>query len=303
MAASLGRFLLGPPAPIIGALAAAQLLAAYVPGLMFGFLLVAVASGFLFLSRPYQETSTILASAWVIYALVVLVLNSDVAAALLPLIYLLTPALLGLILRRSGSLSLMILGGYAFGWLMALLLGSNIPGLEAGLTAAAEKFQELATEAGQPEPLVGMFGELVMRAGMELVMASTMTLLILLLFVARSLQGITNGQPTFRSEFRAVRYGYAAAVLFFGVLLAVWWQPDSALLMGLMLTLLMVFLFPGIALAHRLSDLIRYPLAVLVPFYVLLLGVHQMFLFVATVGAVDNLLELSRRMLPDSSSR
>jgi len=298
---SLGRFLLGPPAPIIGVLLAAQLLAAYVPGLMFGFLFAAMAAAFLALTRAPRETVTILAASWLFYALIVMLLNNDITAAFMPLMYLLAPAVLAIILRHS-SLSLAILGGYTLGWLIGVLLGSSIPGLEAGLIAAAEEFRHLAAETGQPEPLVGMFGELVERAGMELVMASTMTLLILLLFLARSLQGIAAGQPAFRAEFRAIRYGHAAGLLFFAILLAVWWHPESAWLTGLMLTLLMVFLFPGVALVHRISDIVRYPLMVLVPFYVLLLGVHHMFLFVATAGAVDDLLGLSRRLLPSSST-
>ncbi len=302
MAAALGRFLLGPPAPIIGVLVTAQLLAVYVPGLLLGFLVVAVASAFVFLSRPYQEAGSILAISWALYALAMVVLMDDVSAAFLPLAYLLTPAVLALILRQSGSLALAILSGYGFGWAAAVLLGSSIPGLEQGLAEAAERWGEMAGEARQPEPVIAMFETMIVRAGMELVMASTMTLLVLLLFTARSLQGVTSGKPTFRAEFRALRYGYAAGLAFFAVLLSLWWQPHSAWLMGLMLTLLMVFVFSGIALAHRVADRIRHPLVLLVPFYVLLIGLHQVFLLVATIGAVDNVTTLSRRLMPDSGA-
>ena len=292
----------GPPAPIIGGLVLLQLLAMHVPLLLFGILLAGVLAAFLMLVRLPREAALILALSGIIYAALSYLITSDVKGILAPLIFLGTPALLGAILRLSGSLSLAILCGFAGGWIGAQILGWMPLNLEAAWVAALESFRQTATEAGRAEPFAGLTAEWLSQVGPEIVMASLALMSTLLLLLARKWESALQEAPFFRLEFLATRYGRVADIAFFAVIIAGWVFPNP-LMLGLSLTLIAAFLFPGIATVHRLGDRVSRPLFILIPFYFLLMMYPLMLLLTATLGAAADLIGWGRRSAgtPDSS--
>ena len=299
MLAALGRVLRGPPLPIVGGLILLQALAMHVPVLLFGILLAGIVAAFLVLMRPLREAALILALSGVAYAALGFLLSNGASALLIPLIFLGTPALLAAILRLSDSLSLAILCGFLGAWIGAKVLGWLPLELDQAWATALESVRQAAVEAGRPEPFGGLSTEWLGLIGTEVVMASLALLSTLLLLLARVWQSTLAEPSFFAQEFRATRYGRAADVIFLITLMAAWWFP-SPFMLGLSLTLITAFLFPGIATVHRLADRIRYRLAVLIPFYVLLLSVQEVLLIVATLGAVEDLLGWRRRAAGDN---
>ena len=294
MLAVLGRILQGPPIPVIGGLALLQLLAMHVPALLFGMLFAGIAAAFLILIRPLREAAVILAASGAVCALIGYLIANDSMAFLSPLVFLGTPALLATILRLSGSLSLAILCGFIGAWLGSQILGWLPLDLETTWIAALESVRQTTVEAGRTEPFGDLSVEWLSLVGTEVVMASLVLLSSLLLLLARTWQSALAEESFFSAEFRAMRYDRIADIVFLLVLAATWWNPIPFML-GLTLTLIMAFMFPGIATVHRLSDRIRYPLAMLIPFYVLLLSLQEMILIVATFGAAEDLIGWSRR--------
>lgn len=294
MLAALGRTLQGPPLPIVGGLILLQALAMHVPVLLFGILLAGIVAAFLILVRPLREAALILALSGIAYAALGFLLLNDTSALLVPLIFLGTPALLAAILRLSDSLSLAILCGFLGAWVGAKVLGWLPLDLDQAWAATLESVRQATLEAGRPEPFRGLSMEWLSLIGTEVVMASLALLSTLLLLLARTWQSGLGETPFFGQEFRATRYGRVADIVFLVTLLAAWWFP-SPFMLGLSLTLITAFLFPGIATVHRLADRIRYRLAVLIPFYILLLSLQEMLLIVATLGAVEDLLGWRRR--------
>lgn len=295
MLASLGRFLQGPPAPVLTALTLMQLLAMHVPMLLFGILLVSIAAAFLALARPLREAALLLALSGAAYALLAYLLTQDPAAALAPLAYLGAPLLLAGILRQSQSLALAILGGFAFGWLSAVVLGWLPAGIDASWGMQLEQAREAARAAGQPEPFPQVPVALLDRIGTELVMASMLLLFALMTLLARAWQSALQDEPFFGTEFRAMRYGRAADAAFLAIAALAWLLPET-LMLGLALTLVIAFLFPASALMHRMARCLRYPMMVLAPYYVLLLTLQEMAPIAATLGAAADLLGLDRRL-------
>ncbi|MCY4610379.1 MAG: hypothetical protein OXC38_01500 [Gammaproteobacteria bacterium] len=294
MLAALGRILQGPPLPIVGGLILLQALAMHVPVLLFGILFAGIVAAFLMLMRPLREAALILALSGIAYAALGYLLANDSSALLIPLLFLGTPALLAAILRLSDSLSLAILCGFIGAWIGAKVLGLLPLDLDQAWAAALESVRQAALEAGRPEPFGGLSAEWLGLIGTEVVMASLALLSTLLLLLARTWQSALSETPFFAQEFRATRYGRIADIVFLATVVATWWFPEPFML-GLSLTLVTAFLFPGIATVHRLADRIRYRLAVLIPFYILLLSLQEVPLIVATLGAVEDLLGWHRR--------
>ncbi len=294
MLAALGRILQGPPLPIVGGLILLQALAMHVPVLLFGILFAGIVAAFLMLMRPLREAALILALSGIAYAALGYLLANDSSALLIPLLFLGTPALLAAILRLSDSLSLAILCGFIGAWIGAKVLGLLPLDLDQAWAAALESVRQAALEAGRPEPFGGLSAEWLGLIGTEVVMASLALLSTLLLLLARTWQSALSETPFFAQEFRATRYGRIADIVFLATVVATWWFPEPFML-GLSLTLVTAFLFPGIATVHRLADRIRYRLAVLIPFYILLLSLQEVLLIVATLGAVEDLLGWHRR--------
>ena len=294
MLAALGRILQGPPLPIVGGLVLLQALAMHVPMLLFSILLAGVVAAFLMLVRPLREAALILALSGIAYAALGFLLSNGTSSFLIPLIFLGTPALLASILRLSGSLSLAILCGFIGAWIGAKVLGWLPLDLDQAWAAALESIRHAALEAGRPEPFRGLSTEWLSLIGTEVVMASLALLSTLLLLLARTWQSALAETPFFAQEFRATRYGRVADVVFLLAILVTWWFP-SPFMLGLSLTLIPAFLFPGIATVHRLTDRMRYRLAVLIPFYILLMSLQEVLLIVATLGAVEDLLGWRRR--------
>ena len=294
MLAALGRILQGPPIPIVGGLILLQALAMHVPVLLFGILFAGIVAAFLMLMRPPREAALILALSGIAYAALSYLLANDSSAFLIPLLFLGTPALLAAILRLSGSLSLAILCGFIGAWIGAKVLGLLPLDLGQAWAAALESVRQAALEAGRPEPFGGLSTEWLGLIGTEVVMASLALLSTLLLLLARTWQSTLSETPFFAQEFRATRYGRIADIVFLVTVVAAWWFPEPFML-GLALTLITAFLFPGIATVHRLADRIRYRLAMLIPFYILLLSLQEVLLIVATLGAVEDLLGWHRR--------
>lgn len=301
MLAALGRILQGPPLPVIGGLILLQALAMHVPMLLFGILLAGIVAAFLILVRPLREAALILALSGIAYAALSFLISDNASAFLIPLIFLGTPALLAAILRLSGSLSLAILCGFLGAWVGAKVLGWLPLELDQAWAATLESVRQAATEAGRPEPFRGLSTEWLGLIGTEVVMASLALLSTLLLLLARAWQSTLSEPSFFAQEFRATRYGRVADIIFLVTLFAAWWFPNPFML-GLSLTLVTAFLFPGIATVHRLADRIRYRLAVLIPFYVLLLSLQEMLLIVATLGAAEDLLGWRRRAAGNNDS-
>lgn len=295
MLASLGRFLQGPPAPVLTALTLMQLLAMHVPMLLFGILLVSIAAAFLALARPLREAALLLGLSGGAYALLAYLLTQDAAVALAPLAYLGAPLLLAGILRQSQSLALAILGGFVCGWLSAIVLGWLPAGIDANWSMQLEQAREAARAAGQPEPFPQVPLALLDRIGTELVMASMLLLFALMTLLARAWQSALQDEPFFGTEFRAMRYGRAADATFLAIAVLAWLLPET-LMLGLALTLVIAFLFPASALMHRMARCLRYPLMVLAPYYVLLLTLQEMAPIAATLGAAADLLGLDRRL-------
>ncbi len=295
MLAGLGRFLQGPPAPVLTALTLLQLLAMHVPMLLFGILFVSIAAAFLALVRPLREAAMLLALSGGAYALLAYVLTQEATVALAPLAYLGAPLLLAGILRQSNSLALAILGGFVLGWLSAILLGWLPAGIDANWSVQLEQAREAARAAGQPEPFPQVPLALLDRVGTELVMASMLLLFVLMTLLARAWQSALQDEPFFGTEFRAMRYGRAADAAFLAIAALAWLLPESIML-GLALTLIIAFLFPASALMHRMARCLRYPMMALAPYYVLLLIVQEMAPIAATLGAAADLLGLSRRL-------
>ena len=295
MLASLGRFLQGPPAPVLTALTLMQLLAMHVPMLLFGILLVSIAAAFLALARPLREAALLLGLSGGAYALLAYLLTQDAAVALAPLAYLGAPLLLAGILRQSQSLALAILGGFVCGWLSAIVLGWLPAGIDANWSMQLEQAREAARAAGQPEPFPQVPLALLDRIGTELVMASMLLLFALMTLLARAWQSALQDEPFFGAEFRAMRYGRAADATFLAIAVLAWLLPET-LMLGLALTLVIAFLFPASALMHRMARCLRYPLMVLAPYYVLLLTLQEMAPIAATLGAAADLLGLDRRL-------
>lgn len=294
MLAALGRILQGPPLPIVGGLILLQALAMHVPVLLFGILFAGIVAAFLMLMRPLREAALILALSGIAYAALGYLFANDSSAFLIPLLFLGTPALLAAILRLSDSLSLAILCGFIGAWIGAKVLGLLPLDLDQAWAAALESVRQAALEAGRPEPFGGLSTEWLGLIGTEVVMASLALLSTLLLLLARTWQSALSETPFFAQEFRATRYGRIADIVFLATVVATWWFPEPFML-GLSLTLVTAFLFPGIATVHRLADRIRYRLAVLIPFYILLLSLQEVLLIVATLGAVEDLLGWHRR--------
>ncbi len=294
MLAALGRILQGPPLPIVGGLILLQALAMHVPVLLFGILFAGIVAAFLMLMRPLREAALILALSGIAYAALGYLLANDSSALLIPLLFLGTPALLAAILRLSDSLSLAILCGFIGAWIGAKVLGLLPLDLDQAWAAALESVRQAALEAGRPEPFGGLSAEWLGLIGTEVVMASLALLSTLLLLLARTWQSALSETPFFAQEFRATRYGRIADIVFLATVVATWWFPEPFML-GLSLTLVTAFLFPGIATVHRLADRIRYRLAVLIPFYILLLSLQEVLLIVATLGAAEDLLGWHRR--------
>ena len=294
MLAALGRILQGPPLPIVGGLILLQALAMHVPVLLFGILFAGIVAAFLMLMRPLREAALILALSGIAYAALGYLLANDSSALLIPLLFLGTPALLAAILRLSDSLSLAILCGFIGAWIGAKVLGLLPLDLDQAWAAALESVRQAALEAGRPEPFGGLSAEWLGLIGTEVVMASLALLSTLLLLLARTWQSALSETPFFAQEFRATRYGRIADIVFLATVVATWWFPEPFML-GLSLTLVTAFLFPGIATVHRLADRIRYRLALLIPFYILLLSLQEVLLIVATLGAVEDLLGWHRR--------
>ncbi len=294
MLAALGRILQGPPIPIIGGLTLLQLLAMHLPLLLFGILFAGIAAAFLMLVRPPRDAAMILAVSGIAYAAVTYLLAGDLTAFLSPLAFLGIPALLAAILRLSDSLSLAILGGFVGAWVGAQVLGWLPLDLDKAWVAALEEFRQAALETQGAEPFGGLSTEWLSQVGTETVMASLALLSTLLLLLARKWQSALAETPFFGLEFRATRYGRIADLVFLATILSAWWVP-SPFMLGLSLTLITAFLFPGTATVHRLSDRIRYPLAVLIPFYLLLLSLPEALLATATLGAAEDLIGWGRR--------
>lgn len=289
MLVALGRTLQGPPIPIIAGLALLQLLAMHVPLLLFGTLFAGIAAAFLMLVRPPRETALILILSGIACAGVSYLIAAQALAFLSPLIFLGTPALLATILRLSGSLSLAILCGFVGAWIGAQLLGPLSLDLDAAWISTLETFHQATLEAERAEPFGRLSTEWLGQIGAEVVMASLMLLCTLLLLLARKWQSTLAETPFFGLEFRTIRYGLAADIIFLVTVITAWKFP-SPFMLGLSLILIMAFLFPGIAAIHRLSDRIRYPLAVLIPFYLLLLSLPEVLLVTAIFGAAKDLL-------------
>ena len=299
MLSTLGRILRGPPLPVVGGLILLQAVAMHVPALLFGILIAGVIAAFLILARPLREAALILAAAGVAYAALGLLLLDDASAFLIPLIFLGAPALLASILRLSDSLSLAILCGFMGAWVGAKALGWLPLDIDHALSAALESVRQMAIEAGRPEPFRGLSKEWLGLIGAEMVMASLALLSTLLLLLARGWQSALSEAPFFAREFRATRYGRIADVIFLLILAGTWWAPNPFML-GLSLTLITAFLFPGIATMHRFADRIRYGLAILLPFYVLLLSLQEVLLITAVLGATEDLLGWRRRAAEDN---
>ncbi|MDE0301600.1 MAG: hypothetical protein OXJ38_00115 [Gammaproteobacteria bacterium] len=294
MLVALGRILQGSPIPIIGGLTLLQLLAMHVPLLLFGTLFAGIVAAFLMLVRPPREAALILILSGIACAAISYLIAAHAMAFLSPLIFLGTPALLATILRLSDSLSLAILCGFVGAWIGAQLLGLLSLDLDAAWIAALETFRQAALEAERAEPFGGVSSEWLSQIGAEVVMASLALLSTLLLLLARKWQSTLAETPFFGLEFRATRYGRVADIIFLVTVITAWWIP-SPFMLGLSLTLITAFLFPGIATMHRLSGRIRYPLAVLIPFYLLLLSLPEVLLVTATLGAAEDLLGWGRR--------
>lgn len=294
MLVALGRILQGPPIPIIGGLALLQLLAMHVPLLLFGTLFAGIVAAFLMLVRPPREAALILILSGIACAAISYLISAHAMAFLSPLIFLGTPALLATILRLSDSMSLAILCGFVGAWIGAQLLGLLSLDLDAAWIAALETFRQAALEAERTEPFGGVSAEWLSQIGAEVVMASLALLSTLLLLLARKWQSTLAETPFFGLEFRATRYGRVADIIFLVTVITAWWFP-SPFMLGLSLTLITAFLFPGIATMHRLSDRIRYPLAMLIPFYLLLLSLPEVLLVTATLGAAEDLIGWRRR--------
>ena len=294
MLVALGRILQGSPIPIIGGLTLLQLLAMHVPLLLFGTLFAGIVAAFLMLVRPPREAALILILSGIACAAISYLIAAHAMAFLSPLIFLGTPALLATILRLSDSLSLAILCGFVGAWIGAQLLGLLSLDLDAAWIAALETFRQAALEAERAEPFGGVSSEWLSQIGAEVVMASLALLSTLLLLLARKWQSTLAETPFFGLEFQATRYGRVADIIFLVTVITAWWIP-SPFMLGLSLTLITAFLFPGIATMHRLSGRIRYPLAVLIPFYLLLLSLPEVLLVTATLGAAEDLLGWGRR--------
>lgn len=300
MLAALGRILQGPPLPVVGGLVLLQALAMHVPVLLFGIVLAGIVAAYLMLVRPLREAVLILVLSGIAYAVLGFLLADGASALLIPLIFLGTPALLAAILRLSNSLSLAILCGFMGAWIGAKVLGWLPLDFEEAWTVALESVRQAALEAGRPEPFRGLSPEWLSLIGTEMVMASLALLSTLLLLLARAWQSALSETPFFAQEFRATRYGRVADLIFLVAVVATWWFPNPFML-GLSLTLVAAFLFPGIATVHRQADRIRSRLAVLIPFYVLLLSLQEVVLIVATLGAVADLLGWHRRTAGNNS--
>ena len=294
MLAALGRILQGPPIPIIGGLTLLQLLAMHVPLLLLGTPLAGIAAAFLMLVRPPREAALILILSGIACAVISYLIAAHAMAFLFPLIFLGTPALLATILRLSDSLSLAILGGFIGAWIGAQLLGMLSLNLDEAWIEALETFRQAALEAERAEPFGGLSAEWLRQVGIEVVMTSLALVSTLLLLLARTWQSTLAKTPFFAQEFRATRYGRVADIIFLATIIMAWWVP-SPFMLGLSLTLITAFLFPGAATVHRLSDRIRYPLAVLIPFYLLLLSLPEVLLVTATLGAAEDLIGWGRR--------
>ncbi len=296
MLVSIGRFLQGPQSPILAGLVIAQLLALHVPGLLFLILFVGIVAAFLVLVRPWKEALTLLVLSGLAYAGLSYILIQQPAVLMTPLIYMGAPALLAYILRRSNSLALALLGGFMLGWVCAVLLGTLPMGLELDWQEQTEMFREQAREAGQPDRFANLPLE---RIGLEMMFTSMLVLFSLQLLLARVWQSALAQEPFFGSEYRGLRYGRTADLAFLIILTAAWLLPDS-FLYGLALMLVGAFLFPATALMHRLAKRTRYPLALLTPFYVLMLVRLEMVVLFTTLSAADDLLGLSRRLAGES---
>ena len=266
----------------------------HVPMLLFGILFAGIFAAFMMLARPPREAAMILAWSGIVYAALDFFFSGNTSAFLIPLIFLGTPALLVVILRLSDSLPLAILCGFLGAWVGAKVLGWLPLELDQAWAATLETVRQAATEAGRPEPFGGLSTEWLSLIGTEVVMTSLALLSTLLMLLARTWQSTLAEVPFFAQEFRTIRYGRTADIVFLATLAATWWLPNPFML-GLSVTLITAFLFPGVATVHRLADRIRYRLAVLIPFYVLLLSVQEMLLIVATLGAAEDLLGWRRR--------
>ncbi len=293
MLATLGRFLRGPPFPIVGGLIALQVVAIHVPAMLFGILLAGVAAAFMVLARPPRDATVILAASGMAYAALGEYYLGDPMAALIPLLFLGAPALLAAFLRWTDSLSLAILGGFLGAWAGAHAMDLLPLDLDQ---AWRETLETLRGE--RPEPFRGLPTELLIQIGNELMMASLALLSSLLLLLARRWQSALVETPFFAREFRALHHGRAASAMFLAVL-AMSWAFPTPFMLGLSLCLTAAFLFPGVAAAHRLADRIRYRPAALIPFYVVLLSVQEALLAVAVAGAAGDLLGWRERTAND----
>ena len=291
MLAAFGRMLQGPPLPIIGVLTLLQLVAVQAPVLLFGLFLVGIIAAFLVLTRSLHESGTIVAASAILYTLVRMLFSGDAIGFMIPLIYLVAPASLALILRQSKSLSLAILGGFAGAWAVAVVLGLLPLGLEEFWASTLREVHETASASGAANPFANLPMEWLGGIATTLLMASLALLATLMMLLARAGQSALAEESFFAAEFRAVRYGRIADLGFLLVLAVTvtLWLPEP-FMAGLAVTFIGAFLFPGIAAIHRLSDRISFPLAVLVPFYALLLIVQEVILAAALLGAVGDLL-------------
>ena len=297
MFSRLGAFLQnGSPHLVAGALLAALLLAVLVAPLRFLLSCFAgLMAALLVLVRPPREALPLILAAAAL-CFIPLLLAGALDSLLAYLIFLFAPPILLAFALRAQGLAVTILCAFLGSWALAqilYLMPSMVPDWEAVMKAIAE------ANPGAARMQASAWMEFVRDIGLELLLTTFALLGVLVLLLARSWQSALAETRFFRDEFRALNFGKYFSGAFLALLaLLPFLGHASPLWLGMSLTFLMIFAFQAAATAHRLSDRIRTPGAMLVPFYALLLVFRESVLVFGAASAIDNLLGLSRRLPP-----
>lgn len=205
--------------------------------------------------------------------------------------------LLTAILRRTMSLAVTLVSGTAIGLATVLTIKLLTPGVESLWASLLNQvvrpaLMRVDVPAAAIDPMLTQAAQ-VMTGGF---VAATLLSLALALLLARWWQALLYNPGGFREEFTGLRLGLPAAgvalALAAGALLS-----KASLMIELAMVSSVIFFLQGMAVAHAVVATISYPMAWLAGLYgLLLLALPQMMVGLATLGAVDALVDFRGRV-------
>lgn len=214
--------------------------------------------------------------------------------AVLALLALWLPVMLcAAVLRNTESLALSMLAAGLCAVTLMIVVYTTLPDPARVWQQILERMLDAAELGVNPE-LLSQRIEAMSRYMTGIIAAGFMLNIVLCLIIGRAWQARLYNPGGFRREFLSLRLGKALTLLFI-VLAAAALALQSGFVTGLLVLLLVLYLFQGIAVTHAWANAKGGNIAWLVLFYALLVIVWQALVMVSLFGMVDAWIDVRSR--------